>query len=57
MNYPKYIIWWYHGRHQISLHTAQHFVEHTNRRAWKLDIIRLKKSKIVSDLKYSELKQ
>ena len=55
MNKPSYLIWWYFGREQKAIHTAQHFAEHNNKRAWKLDIIRLKKSKLVTDLKYIEL--
>lgn len=54
-NIPKYLTWWVYGEDMKSIYTRKEFSEHTNKKAWELEIIRLKKSKFVTRLKYIEL--
>ena len=51
----NYLIWWIEGLHQKNMYAKKEFSEHTSMKAWNLEINRLKKNKIVSNLKYIEL--
>jgi hypothetical protein len=46
-----YIVWYYVGRHQPKIRTEQKFIEHTSKVACEIDMARLSKLNIVTDLK------
>jgi len=52
---PKYLIWYVRGENQKKLLTVQKFSEHSNRRDWELEIIKLSKLKIITQLKFIKL--